>query len=155
MKERYIRILLRLLFAVTVWGGLVYTIAVPLMRASPDRSCAWRGQMGHWLMTPFCYQQPNRCFHLSGVAMPLCIRCFGLLSGGLAATLGIFFWPAKDLCCRRISRVILKSTPGWAADCQRYFRHGYLTIDALAPPSPWFWLSSKHFVFVSRNSPPN
>jgi uncharacterized membrane protein len=31
-----------------------------------------------------CHQRPERSFHLAGVQMPVCARCFGLYAGGAA-----------------------------------------------------------------------
>jgi uncharacterized membrane protein len=31
-----------------------------------------------------CHQRPERSFHLSGIQMPVCARCFGLYFGGAA-----------------------------------------------------------------------
>jgi uncharacterized membrane protein len=37
-----------------------------------------------------CHQRPERSFHLAGVQLPVCARCFGLyLSGALGLTAGL------------------------------------------------------------------
>jgi uncharacterized membrane protein len=35
-----------------------------------------------------CHQKPERSFHLSGVQLPVCARCFGLYASGAAGAIG-------------------------------------------------------------------
>ena len=54
-----------------------------------------------------CHQRPERSFHLSGVPLPVCARCFGLyVSGAIAATAASVFrrdrrWSADARTARR------------------------------------------------------
>jgi uncharacterized membrane protein len=64
-------------------AGLVWLL---LVVASP--MAARRGQ-GGWLAAAvyqagslICHQRPERSFHLDGVQLPVCARCFGLYASG-------------------------------------------------------------------------
>ncbi len=61
------------------------------------------GAAAHGVSSPFvlliyeaaglvCHQRPERSFHLSGVPLPVCARCFGLYASGAVGAL--FAWVA-------------------------------------------------------------
>jgi uncharacterized membrane protein len=56
-----------------------------------------------------CHQRPERSFHLAGVQMPVCARCFGLyVSGALGLSLA---WLQR----RRLSPIVARLALGVAA----------------------------------------
>jgi uncharacterized membrane protein len=49
-----------------------------------------------------CHQRPERSFHLAGVQLPVCARCFGLYLSGAIGLVGAFVgvrraWPASTI----------------------------------------------------------
>jgi uncharacterized membrane protein len=51
-----------------------------------------------------CHQRPERSFHLAGVQMPVCARCFGLYASGAAGLLAAWAWR------RRLSATATRTT---------------------------------------------
>lgn len=66
-----------------VWTLVI--VATPVAAASGHgaRGAAVAYQMG----ARICHQRPERSFHLMGVQMPVCARCFGLYAAGAAGLL--------------------------------------------------------------------
>ena len=67
--------------------------------------CAWNPDLGLGpLLSDFCHQLEDRCFHIDGVAIPLCVRCIWIYLGlAVGHTLFLFWNPSSN----RISRVLI------------------------------------------------
>ncbi len=71
-------------------GSLVWIllIFVPLLD-SLDGSMRGSTALVYLFFKPICHQQPERCFWLAGIALPVCARCLGVYLG---AAWGIIAW---------------------------------------------------------------
>jgi uncharacterized membrane protein len=70
--------------AALAWVTLVLTAPVALSRGRLPAFTLGVYQAGALV----CHQRPERSFHLAGVQLPVCARCFGLyLSGAVGLTL--------------------------------------------------------------------
>jgi uncharacterized membrane protein len=54
-----------------------------------------------------CHQKPERSFHLLGIQLPVCARCFGLYGSGAAGALVAYLGPAVEPSSSRLSAAIL------------------------------------------------
>ncbi len=81
MLMPWIRKILKALLVVGSWTALAIIIAIPLARSSGRADEVTIGIAAHALISPFCHQIPERCFHVAGSPMPICTRCFGMLLG--------------------------------------------------------------------------
>jgi uncharacterized membrane protein len=65
--------------------ALVWTLVIVIapMWASHGR-LPWLTLAAYQIGSLICHQRPERSFHLAGVAMPVCARCFGLYFAGAA-----------------------------------------------------------------------
>jgi len=88
---------LRAVCAATMFVAVAFVLIVPLLRASESSVLVRLGLFGHLTCTPFCHQLPERCFWLAGYPMPLCARCFGIVSGSVLGLIAWLFWPGNDL----------------------------------------------------------
>lgn len=70
----------------TVWLAMILTAPVGLARGRAPIPTLATYQIGALV----CHQRPERSFHLAGVQMPVCARCFGLYLSGAAGLL--FAW---------------------------------------------------------------
>jgi uncharacterized membrane protein len=52
-----------------------------------------------------CHQRPERSFHLAGIQMPVCARCFGLYAAGAAGLL--IAWGVRSVWSMPRSREVL------------------------------------------------
>jgi uncharacterized membrane protein len=52
-----------------------------------------------------CHQRPERSFHLAGVQMPVCARCFGLYAAGVAGL--VLAWTRRKPLSTRATRTTL------------------------------------------------
>jgi uncharacterized membrane protein len=81
-----------LTIAATLWALLI--VATPFVAA---RAAGAAGVARGWMLwgvlaiyqfgSLVCHQRPERSFHLAGVQMPVCARCFGLYAAGAAGLL--------------------------------------------------------------------
>jgi uncharacterized membrane protein len=69
--------------AAVLWVAVI--VAAPRM-ASRGR-LAWVTVVIYQLGSLICHQRPERSFHLAGLQMPVCARCFGLYAAGAAGLL--------------------------------------------------------------------
>lgn len=73
----------RIIFCLTLAASFIWIL---LIFSAPFLSS--RGfnlsPLTYHLFGSLCHQIPSRCFHLSGIPMPVCTRCFGIYAG--------FFW---------------------------------------------------------------
>lgn len=72
--------------AATIWALVL--VATPLVAARAARGWTpWGVLLVYQLGALICHQRPERSFHLAGVQMPVCARCFGLYAAGAAGLL--------------------------------------------------------------------
>lgn len=75
---------LAVLLTVVAVAWTVLIVAAPLALA---------GGNGHWPALVYeaaglvCHQRPERSFHLAGIQLPVCARCFGFYASGTAGAL--------------------------------------------------------------------
>lgn len=84
-----------LTIAAVAW--LLAIVLAPLA-ASSGRG-TWAAALAYQIGSLICHQRPERSFHLAGVQLPVCARCFGLYAAGaagllLAAAGFCFRWPS-------------------------------------------------------------
>lgn len=72
-----------LTIAATIWALVI--VATPLVAARGW--LPWGVLFVYQLGALICHQRPERSFHLAGVQMPVCARCFGLYAAGAAGLL--------------------------------------------------------------------
>ena len=65
------------------WSLLI--VATPVA-ASTGRG-TWAAAIAYQIGSLVCHQRPDRSFHLAGVQMAVCARCFGLYAAGAAGLL--------------------------------------------------------------------
>jgi len=65
--------------------ALAWTLVVVIapMSASHGR-LTWLTLTAYQIGSLICHQRPERSFHLAGMSMPVCARCFGLYLAGAA-----------------------------------------------------------------------
>ena len=104
-------------FAIPMWrvalvltAGAVVWVAVLLLAPA----AAAHGAASSFVLLTYeaaglvCHQRPERSFHLSGVALPVCARCFGLYaSGAMGALLAWVAAPARREVSSRRARLLL------------------------------------------------
>ena len=77
------------MLAAALTGGaalwLAVIVAAPYL-ASSGR-LAWLSVFIYQFGSLICHQRPERSFHLAGMQMPVCARCFGLYAAGAAGLL--------------------------------------------------------------------
>jgi uncharacterized membrane protein len=73
--------MLRALPVVLTAGAVIW---VALLLAAPLAPAA---AFAYEIAARVCHQRPERSFHLAGVALPVCARCFGLYASGAAGAL--------------------------------------------------------------------
>ena len=73
-------------------GWALWLVAAPAAASSwPAGPVRWAVAATYRAGAVICHQRDSRSFHVSGVGMPVCSRCFGLYAGaaaGAAAALG-------------------------------------------------------------------
>jgi uncharacterized membrane protein len=72
-----------LTIAASFWALLI--VATPFVAARGWMP--WGVLLVYQLGSLICHQRPERSFHLAGVQMPVCARCFGLYAAGAAGVL--------------------------------------------------------------------
>ena len=112
---RLVRLSLKIAFVAIAWAAVALVAAIPYWRASDLPLHSLAGGVAHAAFSPFCHQDPGRCFHLAGCAMPLCARCFGLVCGVCLGTLLVALWPVGDL--PRLRRLFALALAFLLADC--------------------------------------
>jgi uncharacterized membrane protein len=92
--------------AMVTAAALVWLV---LLAASPI--AASRGRLG-WMAAVvyqagslICHQRPERSFHLDGVQLPVCARCFGLYASGALGV--ILAWVGRRRSSARTTRIAL------------------------------------------------
>ena len=83
------------LFAAIIATGIVLLSAFILLefvRTTLLFSCAIAPSRSATIaeLHQFCHQIPNRCYHVSGKALPLCARCLGINIGALLLPVFLF-----------------------------------------------------------------
>jgi uncharacterized membrane protein len=84
--------------AASVWALVI--VATPF--AAARGSLPWAVLFVYQLGALVCHQRPERSFHLDGVTMPVCARCFGLYAAGAAGLL--LAWAVRGILVNKGSR---------------------------------------------------
>ncbi|HET7216951.1 MAG TPA: DUF2085 domain-containing protein [Vicinamibacterales bacterium] len=66
-----------------VWALVI--VATPIAAATGHGT--WGAAIAYHIGSLICHQRPVRSFHLMGIQMPVCARCFGLYASGAAGLL--------------------------------------------------------------------
>ena len=101
----------RTMFSAAITVAAVAWLAIIIV--SPSILAHGRGRIlalsAYEIGARICHQRPERSFHIAGVQMPVCARCFGLyLSGALGLSLA---WAHR----RRLSPMVTRVALGVAA----------------------------------------
>jgi uncharacterized membrane protein len=83
------RLAIGLTVVATIWVLLIVAAPVALARGRTPIVTLAAYQIGSLI----CHQKPERSFHLAGMQMPVCARCFGLYVAGAAGLL--FAWISR------------------------------------------------------------
>lgn len=97
VKAQTVRRLLRIIYIGGTSIALAAVFAIPYLRDSQNGTEVIAGTVGHLAIAPFCHQLPERCFRIGNTSMPLCARCFGVLSGTVTGILLYAIFPINDL----------------------------------------------------------
>ena len=96
-----------LTIAASLWA--VAIVAMPFVAARAARAARggmpWGVLLVYQLGALICHQRPERSFHLAGVQMPVCARCFGLYAAGAAGLL--VAWAVRGTWARDHVRALL------------------------------------------------
>ena len=90
-----------LTIAASLWALVI--VATPYLAARG--SMPWGVLLVYQLGSLICHQRPERSFHLAGVQMPVCARCFGLYAAGAAGLL--IAWAVRGTWARDRARMLL------------------------------------------------
>ncbi len=73
------------IFGLTLAASLIWVL---LIFSAPflSRLGSSLSSLTYHLFGSLCHQIPSRCFHLSGIPMPVCTRCFGIYAGFFLGT---------------------------------------------------------------------
>jgi len=86
------RLLPAVLIGAAAIGWACWLAAVPaLVRSATSGPAVWAAAATYRAGAVICHQRDARSFHVAGVRMPVCTRCFGLYTGaalGALAALG-------------------------------------------------------------------
>ena len=94
-----------LAFAVTVAASLWALVIVATPFVAARGGTPWAVLLVYQLGALICHQRPERSFHLAGVPMPVCARCFGLYAAGAAGVL--IAWAVRGEFARGRVRAVL------------------------------------------------
>lgn len=85
----------------TIWLVLILTTPLGAVRGRAPLLTVAAYHIGSLI----CHQRPERSFHLSGLQMPVCARCFGLYLAGAA---GLWFaWISRLRIPGRVTKVMM------------------------------------------------
>ncbi len=85
----------------TIWVVLVVTTPLGLARGRAPIVTLAAYQIGGLI----CHQRPERSFHIAGMQMPVCARCFGLYVSGAAGLL--FAWISRLRVPGRVTKLMM------------------------------------------------
>jgi uncharacterized membrane protein len=91
--------------ALTILAALWTLVILFTPIAAARGQLPWAVLFAYQLGAMICHQRPERSFHLAGIQMPVCARCFGLYAAGTAGLL-IAWAIGRGLPLRR-SRAVL------------------------------------------------
>jgi uncharacterized membrane protein len=93
-----LRVPLETLFAAAaaVWAAALPLAAWVAARAHLSIAAYGASALVYTIGRLVCHQRPERSFHLSGVAMPVCARCLGIYCAAAVAALALAFYPRVD-----------------------------------------------------------
>jgi uncharacterized membrane protein len=96
-----------LTIAASLW--VLVIVATPFVAAwaagTARGSMPWAVLFVYHLGSLICHQRPERSFHLAGLQMPVCARCFGLYAAGAAGLL--IAWAVRGTWARTHVRPLL------------------------------------------------
>ena len=74
-------------------GWAAWLVAAPCVVAarSGDAALAASG-LTYRAGAVICHQQADRSFHVAGIPMPVCARCFGVYAGASAGAVAVLLW---------------------------------------------------------------
>jgi len=91
--------------ALTIVAALWTLVILITPIAAARAQLPWAVLFAYQLGALICHQRPERSFHLAGMQMPVCARCFGLYAAGAAGLL--IAWAAGRGGPPRQSRAVL------------------------------------------------
>jgi hypothetical protein len=97
-----------LLGVVTVGWAAWLAVAPAAAGAVSSGPAVWAVAATYRAGAIICHQADARSFHVAGVGMPVCSRCFGLYAGAAAGVSGVLAWML--FVRRRVSRLSLPLT---------------------------------------------
>jgi hypothetical protein len=87
------RLLPVVLIGAATAGWATWLAVVPAVAGSASRGpSVWAAAVTYRAGAVVCHQRDERSFHVAGVRMPVCARCFGLYAGAAAGALAVFGW---------------------------------------------------------------
>ena len=95
------RAALALTIAALLWAGVLVAAPVAVSRST----LALPATLAYDVSSRICHQRPERSFHLAGVQLPVCARCFGLYA--CAALGAVMAWSTARRPPATTSRVLL------------------------------------------------
>ena len=86
--------LLRILaISIVTTGWAAWLVAAPVVLAAQSGETALAAAgLTYRAGAVICHQQPDRSFHVAGIPMPVCARCFGLYAGASAGAVAVLLW---------------------------------------------------------------
>jgi uncharacterized membrane protein len=85
--------------AAIAWLALI--VAAPLALARGRAPVV--GVIAYQIGALICHQRPERSFHVAGIQMPVCARCFGLYVSGAAGLVAASLWRRRATPDRRLT----------------------------------------------------
>jgi len=73
-------------------GWAAWLVAAPCVIAARSGDAALVAGLTYRAGALICHQQADRSFHVAGIPMPVCARCFGLYAGGSAGAVAVSLW---------------------------------------------------------------
>jgi hypothetical protein len=81
-----------LIGAATAGWAAWLAVTPAVARAASGGTAVWAAAVTYRAGAVICHQRDERSFHVAGVRMPVCARCFGLYAGAAAGALAVLGW---------------------------------------------------------------